>query len=85
MAWTSEFSGSTVKLTGGLEILGAIGLVLPWLTDIAPILTPLAAVGLAALVQVGALAVHARRRETKVLPISIVLLAIALFIAIGRF
>lgn len=85
MAWTSEFSGSTVKLIGGLEILGAIGLVLPWLTDIAPILTPLAAVGLAALVQVGALAVHARRRETKVLPISIVLLAIALFIAIGRF
>lgn len=84
MAWTSEFSGSTVKLIGGLEILGAIGLVLPWLTDIAPILTPLAAVGLA-LVQVGALAVHARRRETKVLPINIVLLAIALFIAIGRF
>lgn len=84
MAWTEDFSPSTIKLIGGLEVLGALGLVLPWATGIAPVLTPIAAVGLA-LVQIGAIVVHGRRRETKVLPINLLLLMIAVVIAIGRF
>ena len=65
-------------------MLGAIGLILPQATGIAPILTPIAALGLVA-VQVGAITVHVRRKETKVLPVNIVLLLLALFVAIGRF
>ena len=47
MAWTEDFSDSQVKLIGLVEVLGAIGLILPAALDIAPILTPIAAAGLA--------------------------------------
>jgi hypothetical protein len=44
---TEVFSATSIKLIGGVEVAGALGLILPWLTGIAPILTPAAAVGLA--------------------------------------
>ena len=50
----------------------------------APILVPLAAVGLA-LVMVGAVAVHARRKETMNVVVNVVLIAMAVFVAWGRF
>jgi hypothetical protein len=83
LAWTEDSSAGTVRFIGISEILGAIGLVLPWLTGIAPILTPLAAVGLA-IIQALAIPVHLRRGEQKVVPVNIVLLLLALFVAIGR-
>jgi uncharacterized membrane protein len=84
MGWVGDFPASGVKLIGALEILGAIGLVLPVLTGIAPILTPIAAIGLA-LIQILAIPVHARRHEAKSVPGNIVLLALAIFVAIARF
>ena len=63
---------------------GAIGLVLPWLTGVAPPLTPLAALGLA-LVQVGAAITHIRRGESATVPINLVLCALAVFMAVARF
>ena len=60
--WAQDFSPTSIRLIGLAEILGAIGLVLPAAVHIAPILVPLAAVGLA-LVMAGAVAVHARRKE----------------------
>ena len=45
--------GWFLRVTGVVEVLGAIGLIVPWLTGIRPGLTPLAAAGLA-LVMVGA-------------------------------
>ena len=81
----TETTGMRVtRITGVLEILGAIGLILPALTGIVPILSAFAAVGLA-LVQVGAIAIHIRRGEFKGLPMNVVLLLIAVFIAVGRF
>ncbi|MFB9619161.1 DoxX family protein [Brooklawnia cerclae] len=62
MAWVDDFSAGVIKLIASAEILGALGLVLPLATGIAPILTPLAAVGLA-ITMVGAVAVHLRRKE----------------------
>lgn len=62
MAWAKDFSAGTVKLIGLSEVLGAAGLILPLLTDIATILTPLASVGLL-VVMVGAVVVHVRRKE----------------------
>ncbi|HZD99827.1 MAG TPA: DoxX family protein, partial [Micromonosporaceae bacterium] len=45
MGWVEPVEPRNVKLLAAAEILGALGLVLPWATGIAKILTPLAAVG----------------------------------------
>lgn len=71
-----------MRAIGAVEALGAIGLVLPWATGIAPILTPLAAVGLA-ITMVLAGVVHLRRKEN--FAINLVLLAMAVIVAVGRF
>ena len=66
-----------------LELVGeAIGLVVPWATGIAPILTPLAALGLA-LVMAGAVVVHVRRKEQFVPPLMLGILS--LVVAVLRF
>jgi uncharacterized membrane protein YphA (DoxX/SURF4 family) len=83
-AWAQDFSPTSIRLIGLAEILGAIGLVLPAAVHIAPILVPLAAVGLA-LVMVGAAAVHARRKEAPMIAINAVLLVLAVVVAWGRF
>jgi uncharacterized membrane protein YphA (DoxX/SURF4 family) len=84
MTWANDFSAGTIKLIGGLEVLGAIGLILPTLTGILTILTPLAAVGLA-LTMIGAAWTHIRYKEYGGMAPSIVLLALTLFVAYGRF
>ena len=80
--WAKDVSDSTVKAIGAAEVLGAAGVVIPRLTGIAPVLGTLAAWGLAA-VQVGAIVVHARRREFATLPINLVLLALAVVLGAG--
>jgi uncharacterized membrane protein YphA (DoxX/SURF4 family) len=84
MGWAQDFSPSTIRLIGLAEILGAIGLILPAALHIAPILVPLAAVGLI-LVMVGAAAVHARRKEWPFIAVNAVLLVLAVIVAWGRF
>ena len=84
MGWIDGFEDGHIKLIGTLEILGALGLILPTVTGILPILTPLAALGLA-LTMVGAITTHLRRQEYPNLIVNIVLLAMALFVAYGRF
>lgn len=84
MAAAAEaLSAPSIKLIGGVEVAGALGLILPWLTGIAPILTPVAAVGLA-LLQVGAAVFHGRRGEYKQWPVNAVFLALAVFVAVAR-
>ena len=84
MAWTEDFSSSQVKLIGLAEVLGAIGLILPAALDIAPILTPIAAAGLA-LTMLGATVVHARRGERPNIAATLALAALAAFVAVMRF
>jgi uncharacterized membrane protein len=84
MTYVEDLSANQVKLIGLAEVLGALGLILPRATGIAEVLTPLAAVGLA-IIQAGAIVVHVRRKEPKVVPANIFLLALALFVAVGRF
>lgn len=62
MAWTSDFADWQVKAIGAVEVLGALGVILPMATGLAPVLSPIAALGLA-LVHVGAFIVHVRRGE----------------------
>src|SRR5919106_5734418 len=59
LAWVEDFSPATVRLIGGVELLGSLGLILPAATGIAPVLTPLAASGLA-LTMALAVATHLR-------------------------
>jgi uncharacterized membrane protein YphA (DoxX/SURF4 family) len=84
MGWVEDFSQGTVRLIGLVELLGAIGLILPALTGILPILTPLAALGLV-LVMVGAILTHQRRKETPMMAVNLVLLLLAAFVAYARF
>src|SRR5918997_4351085 len=81
--WIEDFSAGTVKAIGALEVLAAVGLVLPAATDIAPVLVPLAAVGLV-LLMVGATITRLRRHETKLMVADLVYLALAGFVAWGR-
>lgn len=84
MAWVADFPDPVVRFIGLCEIAGALGLVLPQATGTLPILTPVAATGLTVL-QVLAIAVHVRRRETSQLGINVALLLLAAFVAVGRF
>lgn len=84
MDWVEDFSDRTVKLIGVVEILGATGLVLPAALDIAPVLTPLAASGLALTMVLAALT-HVRRKEYPMIGVNVVLGGLALFVAIMRF
>ena len=84
MGWVEDYAPTTVKAIGVIEVLGAIGLILPRLTGILPWLTPLAALGLA-LTMLGAMATHLRRNEYPMLLPNLVLLVLAAFVAYGRF
>jgi uncharacterized membrane protein len=84
LPWVEDFSDSTVKLIGTAELLGAIGLLLPPLLDIAPWLAAVAATGLATMMVLAALT-HVRRKEPAGIVVTLTLGAIAVFIAWGRF
>jgi uncharacterized membrane protein YphA (DoxX/SURF4 family) len=84
LAWVEDFSPGMVKTIGVLEILAAIGLILPALLDIAPIFVPLAALGLV-LMMIGAVVVHVRRKEYQAIAPGAVLLLLSAFVAWGRF
>ena len=79
MGWANDFSAGAVKLIGLAELLGAIGLVAPAATGIAPMLTPVAAAGLIA-VMLGAAATHVRRNEMPSVIPNLVLAALAGFV-----
>ena len=82
--WVEDFSAGSVKAIGALEVLGAVGLILPAALDIAPVLVPLAALGLA-MIMVGAVITRIRRHEPKFMVGDLVYLALAGFVAWGRF
>ncbi len=83
MGWVDDYAVTTVRFVGVVEVLGAIGLILPMVTGILPWLTVVAAIGLA-VIQVLAIPVHIRRGETGIVPMNVILLALALFVVWGR-
>jgi len=82
--WVEDFSATTVKVIGVLEVLAAVGLIVPAALDIAPDLVPLAALGLV-LLMVGAMIVHLRRHEARHVVANLVYLVLAGFVVWGRF
>ncbi|KAA2261120.1 DoxX family protein [Solihabitans fulvus] len=83
-AWVEDFGAGAVKAIGALKVLAAVGLILPAVLDIAPVLVPLAAVGWL-LLMVGAAITHLRRREASAIVVNVVLFAMAAFVVLGRF
>ncbi|MEP1305900.1 MAG: DoxX family protein [Balneola sp.] len=82
--WVDHHSSSTLKLIGLLELLGAVGLILPMSINFFSVLTPIAAIGLA-MTMLGAMKVHADRKEQNKIYMNLVLMVLALFVAAGRF
>lgn len=83
MSWIQESSPWLVRFIGASEFAGALGLILPSLTRIAPKLTALAALGLAVVMVLGA-GVHVMHGEADRLPVNVILGALAAFVAWGR-
>lgn len=84
LKWVEDFSDGQLKLIGLVEVLGAVGLILPWALSVLPVLTPIAAAGLA-ITMLGAAYTHLRRGENPMILVNLVLLALAAFVAWGRF
>jgi uncharacterized membrane protein YphA (DoxX/SURF4 family) len=84
MPWVKDFSTPVVRLIGVAEFAAGLGLVLPAATGIATVLTPLAATGLA-VIMLGAIGVHARRKEPGAVGFNVVLLLAAALVAWSRF
>jgi uncharacterized membrane protein len=82
--WMWAVPREGLVVIGLLEILAAIGLVLPAATRIQPWLAPLAALCLAVLM-VFAIVFHIRRREMPNIVLNVILGLLAAFVALGRF
>jgi hypothetical protein len=81
MHWASAWPAWRIKLLGLAEVAGAVGLIVPLATGIAPLLTPLAAICIAVLM-VGAVRTHQRLGEGAA-P-AVVVAVLSLVIAVAR-
>jgi len=82
--WVEDFSPGALKAIGALEILATAGLILPAVLDIAPVLVPVTATCVA-LLFTGAVIMRLRRGEKVTVVGDLVYLALAVFVAWGRF
>ncbi|MEU5877388.1 DoxX family protein [Spirillospora sp. NPDC047279] len=82
--WTAQAGAGFVKTLGVLELLAAVGLVLPAVLGIAPVMVPVTAVCWV-LLMVGAMITHGRLGQYALVMVNLVYLALAVFIAWGRF
>jgi hypothetical protein len=82
--WTRNASVGFVKTLGVLELLAAVGLILPAVLGIAPVVVPVTAVCWV-LLMVGAMITHGRFGQYGLVLLNLSYLALAAFIAWGRF
>jgi uncharacterized membrane protein YphA (DoxX/SURF4 family) len=83
MQWMGALPRGLMTFIGVAEILGGLGLILPAATGILPWLTPLAGAALALVLLLAAI-FHLPRREYPNIVFNLVLLALAAFVAYGR-
>ena len=81
--WVGQVPNSLVKITGIVDLLGGLGLVLPGLLKIKPRLTFWAATGIIILMIVAS-AYHISRREASFIIPNMVFAVMAIFVAWGR-
>jgi DoxX-like protein len=82
--WTADVGAGFVKTLGILELLAAAGLILPAVAGIAPVLVPVTAVCWV-LLMIGAMITHARHGGYRFVALNVSYLAVAVFVAWGRF
>jgi len=81
--WARQSSDGYIRFVAASQLLGVAGMLFPIPTGIFPWLTPLAAIGFC-IIQILAAERHIRLKEYKILPMNLVLFALSLFIAVGR-
>ncbi|MFI8306782.1 DoxX family protein [Streptomyces sp. NPDC085927] len=81
--WTREATPRFVRTLGLLELLAAVGLVLPAVLDVAPVMVPVTAVCWV-LLMVGAMITHGRLGQFALVLLNTVYLVLAVFVAWGR-
>jgi hypothetical protein len=82
--WVEGVSADFVKATGVLDLLAAAGLILPAAFGVAPVLVPMAAVGVV-LLMIGAGIMRVRYGSPKAIFGDAAYLVLAAFVAWGRF
>jgi uncharacterized membrane protein YphA (DoxX/SURF4 family) len=82
--WVEKVPAPQLKLLGVAELAAAVGLIVPPLVGVLPVLVPLAAVG-SVIVMLGAIVLHARRSEFPNVAGTFIIAAIAVTIAWARF
>ena len=83
MVWPGAVPPALVRFIGLCEMAGSLGLLLPSVTRILPVLSPIAAIGLATIMAL-AIPFHISRGEASVIPLHFILGGLALFVAWGR-
>lgn len=78
-----EFPLPAIRVVAACELVAVAGLLLPQATGVAPVLTPLAALGLA-LVMVGAAVAHTRIGEPRTAAVNVLIMLLCLVVAAGR-
>lgn len=82
--WVDDFDAGQIKAIGTIKLIGVVGMVVPPLVGIAPILSPIAACGLA-LLMAGAATTRFRRREWMLMAGDTAYMLLFVFVAWGRF
>jgi hypothetical protein len=82
--WTADVSKGFVRTLGVLELLAAVGLIVPAVVGVAPVMVPVTAVCWI-LLMIGAMITHGRLGQYKLVLLNVAYLAMAAFIAWGRF
>lgn len=83
LPWVTQVPEGLVRFIGMSELLGSLGILLPSILRIKPILTPIAAIGLA-VVMLFAILFHISKGEASAIAMPIVFVAMAVFVAWGR-
>ncbi|MFI6793224.1 DoxX family protein [Nonomuraea sp. NPDC050383] len=83
VAWYAAVPQPLIVFIGICEVLGGVGLILPAMTKVRPMLTPLAAAGLT-LTMILAAGFHIIRGEYALVPANLVLGGVAAFVMVGR-
>ncbi|HJS71134.1 MAG TPA: DoxX family protein [Acidimicrobiia bacterium] len=83
LSWMYDLDDTVHTVSGVAEILGGVGLILPSLTRIAPVLSPLAALGLI-VIMLSAIVFHAPREEWLSIGVNVIDIVALGYIAYGR-
>lgn len=82
--YVDDFDPRFIKALGALKVVASVGLILPAVLDVAPVLVPLAVLGLV-LIMTGAATARIMRREWHSMLGDLVFFTLAAFVAWGRF